>query len=316
MENIYIIMATYNGAKYIESQIKSIQAQTYKNWILIVQDDGSTDETVEIIQEMKKSDSRINITINNSEYHGAFENFYTLINKVKNGDFGTNYSYIALSDQDDIWHEDKLEKQIKLIKSTDTQPSLVYSNYRIIDENNVVIMKDANSQIGLVPSSPLALFFANAYVWGNTVVFNKQLIEKLDIDEDVITSGYPHDAYLAKIATLIGEIKFNDEILIDYRRFSDNVSATMWYKLSILDFLKKLNPAVRSKTLGVTLDQDLLITNKYRTSAGESLASIIRIGGLRGILYLKRNNIRRKQSLRNISLYIVFCSGIYKKWIR
>ncbi|MDG2982023.1 glycosyltransferase [Latilactobacillus curvatus] len=316
MGKIYIAMATYNGARYIKSQIESIQRQTVEDWVLIIQDDGSKDDTLKIVEEMRGEDPRIEVIINETQNHGAFANFYTLIKKIKDGVFGNDYSYIALSDQDDIWHENKLEEQIQLIKTIDTQPALVYGNYRIIDENNTVVMNNANDQIGMVPSSPYALFFANAYVWGNTVVFNKKLMEELDISDESITSGYPHDAYLAKVATLIGVIKFNEETLIDYRRFSDNVSSTMWYRLSLLDFLKKLNPSVRSKTLGVTLDQDLLILDKYKTNKGEELKNIIRTGGLKGIFYLRKNRIYRKQVLRNLSLYIVFLSGIYKKWIR
>ncbi|KIO99546.1 glycosyltransferase [Levilactobacillus brevis] len=310
---ILILMAVYNGEKYIESQIESILNQSYHNWQLIIQDDGSTDGTMKIIEKMKKTEPRISVTHNTTEFHGAYENFYVLLNRTKNGDFGVDYDYVALSDQDDIWDDARLATEKKRLDGNNC-PCLVYSNYSIIDEKANVILNDANAQIGLVPHPSEAIFFANAYVWGNTIMFNKNLLLKINITKNVITSGHPHDAYLAKAAVLLGNIEYLEDKLVKYRRFSGNVSASMWYKLSAKELLKKLAPAKRAETLGVTLDQSYQILKQY--DSNNELLNVIVEGGVQGVEYLLKNRIKRKQFLRMFSMYIVFMIGTYKKWVK
>lgn len=315
-KKILILMATYNGEEFIKKQIQSIQNQTYSNWQLLVQDDGSSDSTREIIKGFAKSDDRIRLENNSSNLHGAFANFYVLLQQVQNVSLRSKFDYFALSDQDDIWLPNKLAVQVSYLNEIDKTPALVYGNYDIIDENDKCILRNANKHIGLVPNVPETLFFANAYVWGNTVMFNDKLLKQLKISSKIIASGYPHDAYLAKIATITGELKFIDEILVDYRRFSGNVSSTMWYKLSIRDFIHKLKPSVRAKTLGVTVDQGLLILSQFPSSKNTDLVAALRNGGFVGLKYLIRKGIRRQQRIRTLALYIILFSGIYKKWLR
>jgi len=77
-------MATYNGEKYIQEQIKSLQDQTFTNWDLYVSDDGSTDNTRLILNRIKQNEPRIKkILINQNEYHGAFANYFNVMNYVK-----------------------------------------------------------------------------------------------------------------------------------------------------------------------------------------------------------------------------------------
>jgi len=107
--NIDILMATYNGEKYIENQILSLQQQTHKNWILYIRDDGSTDSTLEILENFSKNDNRIKIIKDSLGCNlGAGKNFLTL----------TKYSlseYVIFCDQDDIWFERKLELLLKFM---------------------------------------------------------------------------------------------------------------------------------------------------------------------------------------------------------
>ena len=106
-KKVVILMATYNGQKYLKCQLDSIIQQTYRNWQLIIRDDCSKDNTVKIIQEYEKKDDRIKVIDNEGKNLGAIGNFFELIKKAPDA------SYYAFSDQDDYWHEDKIEKAVE-----------------------------------------------------------------------------------------------------------------------------------------------------------------------------------------------------------
>src|SRR5574344_1640995 len=98
---ISIAMCSYNGERFIKEQIDSIIAQTYKNFELIIVDDGSKDNTIEIIKYYQSKDSRIKL-FQNEKNLGFVKNFEKAIT-LCSGDF------IALADQDDVWKKNKIE---------------------------------------------------------------------------------------------------------------------------------------------------------------------------------------------------------------
>lgn len=106
-KKVSVVLCTYNGERYIREQIESIISQTYPIHEIIIQDDCSTDSTVSILETYKQKYSNIKLYIN-KENLGYSNNFKSATMKAT-GD------YIAFSDQDDIWFNDKIEKQIKTI---------------------------------------------------------------------------------------------------------------------------------------------------------------------------------------------------------
>lgn len=110
-KTVSVVMATYNGEKYIREQLDSIIAQTYPIYELIIQDDGSRDRTMEICQEYAKRYAFIHI-YQNEHNLGCDKNFETAAMRAT-GDF------VALSDQDDIWFKDKIAKQVAAIGDND-----------------------------------------------------------------------------------------------------------------------------------------------------------------------------------------------------
>ena len=122
MNKIDILMATYNGASYIIPQIQSLQNQTFANWKLYIHDDGSTDETMKIIQSIATTDSRICIIKDGIRFHESGLNFMHLLKFSK-------APFCIFCDQDDIWLENKLELMLRFIEAKDnTIPQAVYSN--------------------------------------------------------------------------------------------------------------------------------------------------------------------------------------------
>ena len=124
-----ILLATYNGEKYLKPQLDSILKQTYSNFRLLISDDDSSDKTKEILKEYAKKDKRIILYFQEKNL-GVIKNFEFLLKNVEN-------EYYMFSDQDDIWKEDKIEKSINHIKETDSD--LVYSDLEVVDENLNVI---------------------------------------------------------------------------------------------------------------------------------------------------------------------------------
>ena len=101
-----ILMTSFNGEKYICEQIESICKQTLKDWHLLIRDDGSSDKTIDIIRSFMAKDSRIELIKNETEQHGAYLNFWTLIEYAK---ALPAYDYYFFADQDDVWREMNVE---------------------------------------------------------------------------------------------------------------------------------------------------------------------------------------------------------------
>ena len=135
-KKIEILLATYNGEKYLNEQIDSIINQTYTNWKLLIRDDGSEDRTLEILKEYEKKDRRISILKDSKGNLGFVKNFEELL---KN----SSEEFIMFSDQDDYWLENKLEIYInelnKLSKEEIEEPLLLHSNSFVCDDNLEII---------------------------------------------------------------------------------------------------------------------------------------------------------------------------------
>lgn len=122
---VSVIMPAYNAAAYIEEAIRSVLNQTYPAWRLLVLDDGSSDDTVEIVGRLAEQDSRITL-IRNEDNLGAA--------RTRNRGWDLcDEGYVAFLDSDDRWHPDKLATQVALAEQTGAD--IVYTSYAIIDPN-------------------------------------------------------------------------------------------------------------------------------------------------------------------------------------
>lgn len=100
-QHVAIVMATYNGSRFVEEQIHSIQKQTYADWVLYVRDDGSRDDTVKKLLQFEGKDQRVRLVRDELGNQGTIGNFSTLM-KVA---LEENSDYVFFADQDDIWHQ-------------------------------------------------------------------------------------------------------------------------------------------------------------------------------------------------------------------
>lgn len=131
-KKISVIMPAYNCEKYIESAISSVLQQTYTNLELIVVDDKSADNTLKCLESIKEKDSRL-IVFQNPINKGVS---YTRNHAIKNA----SGEWLAFIDSDDVWEKDKLEKQIQIIESNESQ--FVFSGCNFIDENGTSIKSE------------------------------------------------------------------------------------------------------------------------------------------------------------------------------
>lgn len=129
-ELVSIITPCYNGSKYVSETIESVLKQTYKNWEMLIVDDGSKDNSAEIISSYAKNDNRIRLI---QQPNGGSANARNHAIREAQG------QYITLLDADDLWEPNFLEEQIQFLKEKNAE--LIYSSFIMIDENSKVILK-------------------------------------------------------------------------------------------------------------------------------------------------------------------------------
>ena len=163
---VSIITPSFNSGKFISETIESVQNQSYTNWELLIVDDASTDNTNSIIEEYSNKDSRIHLTKNTTNKGAAF--CRNLATKLAKG------TYIAFLDSDDLWHRDKLQKQISFMEKN--QNAVSFSSYLHIDEEGRLLAK----RIVAMPSLSFKKQLKNNYIGNLTGIYNADVLEKIN----------------------------------------------------------------------------------------------------------------------------------------
>lgn len=211
---INIVMSTYNGEQFLAEQIDSIQQQTFKDWQLLIRDDGSSDQTPEIIKSFVAQDPRI-VFINehDRENFGVIKNFFTLIKHDK-------ADYYFFSDQDDVWLEDKLETMLAAARQyPDQLPLMVYTDLCVVDQNLQVMNQSMIRSQSHHANTELVQELTENTVTGGVAMINHALAERWRTLDNIIM----HDWYLAVLATAIGKLVYIDQPGELYRQHDSNV---------------------------------------------------------------------------------------------
>lgn len=221
-QKITILLSTYNGGKYLAEQLNSIIVQCYQRWELFIRDDGSTDDTVSIIQQYCKKDSRLKLIEDDLGNIGPKKSFSKLMCDALCADA----CYFAFCDQDDVWVSNKLEVMLDvLLKQEEKEglikPVLVYSDLKCVDQNLKMLVPSFVRKKGLLEKNSLKdLLFQNA-VTGCATLFNRQLLEIASPVPEAMTY---HDWWLALVCSWAGEVIYYDQPLLLYRRHDGNVT--------------------------------------------------------------------------------------------
>lgn len=217
-DKIAILMATYNGEKYICQQIDSILSQTCKDWELYIHDDGSTDNTIAAVESyVEKYPNKIHL-IDGKSTGGAKYNFFYMFGQVE-------APYYMTCDQDDVWLDKKIEltydKMLTIENKADV-PCLVYTELRVVDsELNTIADTMSGYQSLDCHKRTINQFILQNSVTGCTMMVNRALRDKMlritDIDNTIM-----HDWWAALVAAQFGKTGFIDEPTILYRQHGDN----------------------------------------------------------------------------------------------
>lgn len=245
---INILLSTYNGERYLAQQLDSIIAQTYMDWKLYVRDDGSTDDTLRILEQYSKQDKRIAIMPDSGNV-GARRSFERLLTQYDKAD------YFAFSDQDDVWLPDKLELSMKVMKEAEMAhpdtPVIVHTDLQVVDEQLQLIAPSFWRYGGIVPGildvNIHYLAICNS-VTGCTMLMNKAARQvALPFNPDV----FMHDAWIA-IAVLAagGKVLPIPQPSILYRQHTDNVCGAQHYRFRLTNLREKKRLALRSYQTG------------------------------------------------------------------
>lgn len=213
--SIAIVMGTYNGGMFLREQLDSIKAQTHKNWQLWVSDDGSQDDTPNILDYYASTWTQTKLRVLEGPHNGFAANFLSLICNP-----AVSANFYAYCDQDDIWHPDKLKRAIDWLAGISSEiPALYCARTEIVDH--------AGSSLGASQLFSRRVGFQNALTQnvggGNTMVFNSAarcLLIEAAADVSVIS----HDwwTYLV-VSGCGGEVFYDPHPCLKYRQHDRNI---------------------------------------------------------------------------------------------
>ena len=219
MTQVAIVMATYNGEKYISEQIDSLLLQTHTDWTLYIHDDNSTDDTIDIVREYaSKYQNKIIYIDDDVSYNGAATNFLGTLKIVNTNGF----DYFMFCDQDDVWLDNKIELSVDIISAQSNQyPLLLHTDLKIVDKKLNIISESMwkYQKINYMRTDyNYYVMFNN--VTGCTAMFNQQA--KLLIENYHVDFIYMHDWWTAQVVSANGRVISFNEPTILYRQHDNN----------------------------------------------------------------------------------------------
>lgn len=224
-DKISVCMATYNGSRFILFQIESILSQLREYDELIISDDGSTDGTLALINEL--NDKRIKVFSHHKKptpLQIAQNNFF-VTNNFENALNHATGEYIFLSDQDDIWMPNKVEKTMQVLNKIHS--ALTMSTIDVIDSDGNVFQRNPN-----IKKMSFWEGLKKAKYLGCTMAFDRSFLNEILPFPKYAVS---HDAWIGLLANYQNRIYTIDERLIQYRRHGSNVTAKisnpLWFKI-------------------------------------------------------------------------------------
>ncbi|MWV29460.1 glycosyltransferase family 2 protein [Aurantiacibacter rhizosphaerae] len=315
MSQIDILMATYNGARFLPEQLASLENQTHKDWHLLIRDDGSSDATLQIVREWAgRVEQRVTILEDGRSGLGASLNFAALLE-------GSDAPYFAFCDQDDVWLPEKLEVMLATLLSAEAPssqpvPALVYSDLRVVDQQLDMISDsyhDFSRRPKLREGRELRQVMLHNVVTGCASLGNAALrAQALPIPAAAVM----HDWWLALVAAGTGRLIQMPQPTILYRQHGGNTLGA-----NANDLISQIKYVLRSPALAIGRSRKLLADTQRQTRAfadryADNLSqhersilqeySMLNEGGwpARKTFFL-RNRILRDNIMKNLPYFIL-----------
>lgn len=218
MPRVDILLATYNGARFIREQLTSVLEQSYANLRVLVSDDGSTDRTTEIVAEMSIEDPRI-LLLPSMTAGSAAGNFMSLLRHVTS-------EYAMFCDQDDVWYPDKVESAVlrmRCVEAFKPGPYLLGANASVVSEDRSILALSFLSDARLDPKRcQLNRVLVQSPVLGCTAIMNRALVDCALRHSPRISSIRWHDWWMALMAAAFGAVEVISEPVLEYRQHDTN----------------------------------------------------------------------------------------------
>ena len=292
-EQIDIAMSVYNGGKWLDEMLDSLANQTLDNWRLVVWNDGSTDNTAEILEKWKeKHNKKIKIVDNPSNTNLGMAAGFTRALEA------CDANYIMLADADDIWHPNKVEvsyKEFLNAKGTLTPqtPCLLHTDMTVIDQNKNIILesyKNPHFQPAKDQNTLNRIIFEN-FASSATMIMNRPLLElSLPIPPELGLQ----DWWFAMVACAFGRVFFCPVQTMLYRRHASNDSR--WEKTTIKSQIKRSIQAI-FKPLSIRRRIYELLAK------GQTISKLFLYRYEKNLSYSQRRMLRDYINLRNLPFW-------------
>lgn len=308
---ISVLLATYNGEKFLREQLESLLQQTYQDFTVYISDDNSSDSTMLIIKEYKKKyTSKFQILEHHSVFRSAKVNFLFLLKNVQS-------DLYLFCDQDDVWTNNHVEilvnEYVNLKREEKKLPILIHTDLTVVDEKLNVISNSFFKYSNLPKNPSKNYFFLMNNVTGCVSMINNPLKEFVFRDYNLLNQNIDkilmHDHFFAIIAENFGKRIFIDEKINLYRQHSSNVVGTD-SRYTLQNNFGKLLTLNKSK--------DKLQQNKvflsffsvyFENLLGETqtvinqFINIQKYSKIYRIIFLLKHKILKKGLLRNVGLF-------------
>lgn len=218
LPSVNILLATYNGSKYLTEQLDSLLAQTYPNITIYVRDDGSTDDTISILEDYiakSISDKQIVLLENNGINLRCPGSFYEILRECAPAD------YYAFCDQDDIWYPDKIKWAVEKLEAQQksNEPCVYFSAYEYYTDTGEFLRHSPVQKEHTQLTDVLYYTPASGFV----IVFNETARQQLILGVDPGTEL--HDRWLLRGAACFGTILYDHRSSATHIRHSEAVTA-------------------------------------------------------------------------------------------
>ena len=267
---VQILLSTYNGEKYLLEQLNSLLQQSYSNIHILIRDDGSSDNTVNILKNYQKIfPQKIKLVLEKNI--GVVNSFFKLIEISEN-----NYDFYFFCDQDDFWEKDKIKEAVKKIKEIKEEKDKCIgycSNLKIVDAD-LRFIRFAYSK-ALKPS--LLNSFLENVITGCSYACNKNLFLKIKESIKVINNKkvLMHDYYFYILNCLYGELIYDEKSYILYRQHSNNVCGMKEKNSFLNNILKSLKNRNENKRIFFLEEIYLKYNQDFKEQEREYLKTLL-----------------------------------------
>ena len=299
-----VLLATCNGQDYIEEQLESIVAQSFPPVRILISDDLSNDNTLAIIEKwISYSYVPVKILPPLDIRLGSCRNFERLL-------YSSSSDYVMLSDQDDIWDEDKAEELFRLMfiaehKYGSEIPILVHSDLRLIDNSGKLISKSFFHYQNLDASRSdfLSVSLQNI-VTGCSTLLNQPCISFALPFPDQVPM---HDWWLAIVASLNGHIVFYPKSTLSYRQHASNlVGASGFWSLIFRNFIVAARNCFRFSSFAFSINLLYLCSRRFPASHScfnHDLSSLFSSNAIVRFLMARKLSLRKHGCVRTLTFY-------------